>query len=194
MVAARPRSASAASTSPSSTPASSAARPSRPTAPSSGSTRSWPSTSGASCSASATRAGAAGRRRAVPSWPPRRRRACGPIRARGPTTPRRRPSSTSCGPRPSTTRTQGIRINAVAPGPTDTGMTRPLVDRDRRPVGDHPQRVPMQRFGTARELAEAYLVPGVARRIVHHRCDPRGRRRRSAPTPATSRSGPRTTM
>ena len=50
----------------------------------------------------------------------------------------------------------GIRINAVAPGPTDTGMTRPLVGRDDNLWETIKSRVPMQRFGTSRELAEAF--------------------------------------
>jgi NAD(P)-dependent dehydrogenase (short-subunit alcohol dehydrogenase family) len=50
---------------------------------------------------------------------------------------------------------QGIRVNAVAPGPTDTGMTRPLVERDTNLWETIRTRVPMQRFGTPWELAEA---------------------------------------
>lgn len=50
---------------------------------------------------------------------------------------------------------EGIRVNAVAPGPTDTGMTRPLVERDNlwETIRSH---VPMQRFGSPWELAEAF--------------------------------------
>lgn len=50
---------------------------------------------------------------------------------------------------------QGIRVNAVAPGPTETGMTTrlqaepELYDAMRR-------RIVLQRWGTARELAEAF--------------------------------------
>ncbi len=50
---------------------------------------------------------------------------------------------------------QGIRVNAVAPGPTDTGMTRPLRAGTGEGWEGVRSRVPMQRFGTARELAEA---------------------------------------
>lgn len=50
---------------------------------------------------------------------------------------------------------EGIRVNAVAPGPTDTGMTRPLVERDNLWETIRTQ-VPMQRFGTPWELAEAF--------------------------------------
>lgn len=48
----------------------------------------------------------------------------------------------------------GVRINAVAPGPTETGMTRGL----QRLPDIHramARRVPMQRWGAASEIAEA---------------------------------------
>jgi meso-butanediol dehydrogenase/(S,S)-butanediol dehydrogenase/diacetyl reductase len=50
---------------------------------------------------------------------------------------------------------QSIRVNAVAPGPTATGMTLPL--RQARPevFDDITSRVPMQRMGQPPELAEA---------------------------------------
>jgi meso-butanediol dehydrogenase/(S,S)-butanediol dehydrogenase/diacetyl reductase len=51
--------------------------------------------------------------------------------------------------------TQGIRINAVAPGPTATGMTVPLQDRAPSVWSSIESRVPMQRFGEPSELAEA---------------------------------------
>lgn len=49
---------------------------------------------------------------------------------------------------------EGIRVNAVAPGPTDTGMTQGL---QRMPSLHQAiaRRVPMQRWGFAGELAEA---------------------------------------
>jgi NAD(P)-dependent dehydrogenase (short-subunit alcohol dehydrogenase family) len=50
--------------------------------------------------------------------------------------------------------TQGIRVNAVAPGPTDTGMTRPLLAGAEDIWEGIRSRVPMQRFGEPRELAE----------------------------------------
>ena len=47
-----------------------------------------------------------------------------------------------------------IRVNSVCPGPTVTGMTRPVLER-----GDWGEqlrrRIPMQRWGEARELAAA---------------------------------------
>ena len=51
--------------------------------------------------------------------------------------------------------TQGIRVNAVAPGPTATGMTNPLQDRAPGVWSSIESRVPMQRFGEPSELAEA---------------------------------------
>ncbi len=49
--------------------------------------------------------------------------------------------------------TQGIRVNAVAPGPTDTGMTQGLIHAPEL-FEAMKRRVPMQRFGSAREQAE----------------------------------------
>lgn len=49
---------------------------------------------------------------------------------------------------------QGIRVNAVAPGPVETGMTRRLLDAPEL----HRQmarRIPLQRWGQPTELAEA---------------------------------------
>jgi len=49
---------------------------------------------------------------------------------------------------------QGIRVNAVAPGPVETGMTRRLLDAPEL----HRQmarRIPLQRWGQPSELAEA---------------------------------------
>ncbi len=49
---------------------------------------------------------------------------------------------------------EGIRVNAVCPGPTATGITAPLIDGPARARGDAiVARVPMQRWGTAAELA-----------------------------------------
>ena len=49
--------------------------------------------------------------------------------------------------------TSGIRVNAVAPGPTETGMTEGLIGRPAL-YEDMRRRVPMQRWGHAREVAE----------------------------------------
>lgn len=50
--------------------------------------------------------------------------------------------------------TQGIRVNAVAPGPTESGLTRRLIDVAAASES-MVRRVPMQRWGLAREIAEA---------------------------------------
>ncbi len=49
---------------------------------------------------------------------------------------------------------QGIRINAIAPGPTESGLTRKLIDLPDA-SDSMTRRVPMQRWGMAREIAEA---------------------------------------
>jgi len=52
-----------------------------------------------------------------------------------------------------------IRVNSVAPGFIDTGMTADLADEDRQRILD---RVPLQRMGTPAEVAEvvAFLATG----------------------------------
>ena len=59
--------------------------------------------------------------------------------------------------------THGIRVNAVAPGPTETGMTAGLQDRPAL-YEDMRRRIPLQRWGTAREVAEVmwFLVSPAA--------------------------------
>ena len=49
---------------------------------------------------------------------------------------------------------QGIRVNAVAPGPVETGMTKPLHDLPEVHAA-MARRIPMQRWGQPHELAEA---------------------------------------
>lgn len=49
--------------------------------------------------------------------------------------------------------THGIRVNAVAPGPTETGMTSGLLDRPAL-YEDMRRRIPLQRWGLPREVAE----------------------------------------
>ena len=64
---------------------------------------------------------------------------------------------------------QGIRVNAVAPGPTDTGMTRPLVGRDTEPVGDDPHPGAHAALRDPMGAGGSDLVPGLAGRFLHHR-------------------------
>ena len=49
--------------------------------------------------------------------------------------------------------THGIRVNAVAPGPTETGMTVGLAERPAL-YEDMRRRIPLQRWGLPREVAE----------------------------------------
>ena len=49
--------------------------------------------------------------------------------------------------------THGIRVNAVAPGPTETGMTAGLAERPAL-YEDMRRRIPLQRWGLPREVAE----------------------------------------
>lgn len=49
---------------------------------------------------------------------------------------------------------QGIRVNAVAPGPVLTGMTTRLTERP-EVAAAMARRIPLQRWGVPRELAEA---------------------------------------
>jgi meso-butanediol dehydrogenase/(S,S)-butanediol dehydrogenase/diacetyl reductase len=52
---------------------------------------------------------------------------------------------------------EGIRINAVAPGPTETGMTQGILEGGPNPVSESlRQRVPLKRWGLAREQAAAH--------------------------------------
>ncbi|MEA3217345.1 MAG: meso-butanediol dehydrogenase / (S,S)-butanediol dehydrogenase / diacetyl reductase, partial [Acidimicrobiia bacterium] len=49
---------------------------------------------------------------------------------------------------------EGIRVNAVCPGPTKTGMTAPMREREEQ-ARRASTRVPMNRWGEAEELAAA---------------------------------------
>jgi len=52
---------------------------------------------------------------------------------------------------------ENIRINAVAPGPTETGMTEGLLAGGPNPISESlRQRVPLKRWGRAREQAAAH--------------------------------------
>jgi meso-butanediol dehydrogenase/(S,S)-butanediol dehydrogenase/diacetyl reductase len=52
---------------------------------------------------------------------------------------------------------ENIRINAVAPGPTETGMTEGLLAGGPNPISESlRQRVPLKRWGQAREQAAAH--------------------------------------
>lgn len=62
---------------------------------------------------------------------------------------------------------EGIRVNAVAPGPVETGMTAKLATM---PDAHHAlrRRIPLQRWGQPRELAEAiWFLASPAASFVH---------------------------
>jgi len=48
---------------------------------------------------------------------------------------------------------KGIRINAVCPGPTETGMTTRF---EGEPYDDMKKRIPLHRWGNASEVAAAH--------------------------------------
>lgn len=58
----------------------------------------------------------------------------------------------------------GIRVNAVCPGPIETGMTRRIADTTPERYEELRRMVPLQRWGTAGEVAEvvAFLLSDAA--------------------------------
>jgi NAD(P)-dependent dehydrogenase (short-subunit alcohol dehydrogenase family) len=62
---------------------------------------------------------------------------------------------------------QGIRLNCVAPGPTDTGMTTRLREAPEM-WASMARRIPLQRWGEASELAEAvFFLASPAASFIH---------------------------
>jgi meso-butanediol dehydrogenase / (S,S)-butanediol dehydrogenase / diacetyl reductase len=62
---------------------------------------------------------------------------------------------------------QGIRINAVAPGPVETGMTQRLTTMPQLHVS-MARRIPLQRWGQPSELAEAiWFLASPAASFIH---------------------------
>ena len=72
---------------------------------------------------------------------------------------------------------RGVRVNALCPGPVDTPLLRELYANDPEEAARRMVHVPMGRFAEAVELANAALVPGLGRSLVHHGVDVPGRRR-----------------
>ena len=63
----------------------------------------------------------------------------------------------------------GLRINAISPGPTDTPLLR--AQSDQHVIDKMIRAVPLKRMGPADEQAAADRVPGLRRRQLHHRPD-----------------------
>jgi NAD(P)-dependent dehydrogenase (short-subunit alcohol dehydrogenase family) len=63
---------------------------------------------------------------------------------------------------------QGIRVNAVSPGPVDTAMAKKVHTPDIR--SDYHDAIPLNRYGTEEELAEAtyFLCSDKASYITGH--------------------------
>ena len=63
---------------------------------------------------------------------------------------------------------QGIRINAVSPGPVDTAMAKEVHTADIR--SDYHDAIPLNRYGTVEELAEVvyFLCSEKASYITGH--------------------------
>ena len=49
----------------------------------------------------------------------------------------------------------GIRVNAVCPGPIETGMTRRIIEKDRETYEELQRNIPLGRWGRADEVAAA---------------------------------------
>lgn len=62
---------------------------------------------------------------------------------------------------------QGIRVNAVAPGPVETGMTQRLTTMPQLHAS-MARRIPLQRWGQPTELAEAiWFLASPAASFIH---------------------------
>ena len=70
----------------------------------------------------------------------------------------------------------GIRVNAVAPGPTDTGMLTRFTGTAENKAALATQ-VPLGRLGLSEEVADGIVFLGVGRSQVHHGPRPQRRRR-----------------
>ena len=71
----------------------------------------------------------------------------------------------------------GVRVNAVAPGPTETAMLDRLTGSAPKKGGVLSLAVPLKRGGTPEEIADAIVFRRLRQGGVHHRPDhPRQRR------------------
>ena len=86
---------------------------------------------------------------------------------------------------------EGIRVNALCPGPVDTPLLQQLFAADTERAQRRLVHVPMGRFAQPEEIAARGGLPGQRRRLVHHRVDVPGGRRdlRRLRDPALSGGG-----
>ena len=72
---------------------------------------------------------------------------------------------------------QGVRVNALSPGPVDTPLLRELFAKDPERAARRLVHVPMGRFGARRGDGQRRRLPRQRRVVVHHRVElPRRRR------------------
>ena len=72
---------------------------------------------------------------------------------------------------------QGVRVNALCPGPVNTPLLQELFAKDPERAARRLVHIPMGRFGEAEEIAAAAAFLASRRRLVHHRVDVPRRRR-----------------
>ena len=72
---------------------------------------------------------------------------------------------------------EGIRVNALCPGPVNTPLLKELFAKDEERAARRLVHVPMGRFGGARGDGQRRALPGLRRVELHHRVDVPGRRR-----------------
>ena len=72
---------------------------------------------------------------------------------------------------------QGVRVNALCPGPVNTRLLQELFAKDPERAARRLVHIPMGRFGEAAEIAAAAAFLAFGRLVVHHSVDLPGRRR-----------------
>ena len=72
---------------------------------------------------------------------------------------------------------EGIRVNALCPGPVNTPLLRELFAKDPERAARRLVHIPMGRFAEAERDRRRGRVPRQRRRVVHHRVDVPRRRR-----------------
>ena len=89
---------------------------------------------------------------------------------------------------------EGIRVNALCPGPVDTPLLRELFSKDPERAARRLVHIPMGRFADADRDRQRGALPGQRRVQLHHRLDlPGGRRHQRGLRHAALRTGPVTT-